>query len=45
LKAADYAELPADEIGDKDVSARRANIDTNDAALARVNVKERRVVP
>src|SRR5689334_1697687 len=42
LKTADDAELPAHQIGDKYVGARRTNIDTDNAALARVDVKERR---
>ena len=40
LKTADNAELPAHQIGDEDVSARSANIDADDATLARVDVKK-----
>ena len=42
LKTADDAELTAHQIGAKDVSTRRANINTDNATLSRVNVKKRR---
>ena len=42
LKTADNSELPAHQIGDEDVSPRRANIDTDNTTLARVDVKKGR---
>src|ERR1044071_2042459 len=41
LETADDAELPTHQIGDKDVRARSANIDADDATLSRVDVKKR----
>ena len=42
LETADDAELLAHQVGDEDVSARGANVDADDAAFARVDVKKSR---
>jgi hypothetical protein len=45
LKTADNAELPAHQVGAKDVAARRADVDADNAALARVDVEKSRATP
>src|SRR5262245_40381147 len=42
LKTTDYAELAAHQVGDEDVSSRSANVDADDATLARVDVEKSR---